>query len=114
MSVSAFAVSKFVRQGMVHSPSVRQILYRKFCQQPRAVADAGNRDAKGENALIHIRRAGGIDAVRSSGEDDADGVICPNFCQRHGAGMHLAIDMIFADTAGSWLYCPPKSGIKTR
>ena len=77
------------------------------CQKLGAVADAENRDAQGENARVHIRRAAGIDAVRSSGEDDSDRVKVPNFRQGHRAGMHFAIDMVFTDTTGNELVILP-------
>ena len=72
-------------------------------QKLRAIADSENRDSQRENARIHIRRAVGIDAVRPSGEDDTDRVIGSDFRQGHRAGMHFAINMVFADATGNEL-----------
>ena len=68
-----------------------------------AVADAQNRYPPGENRPVNPGRAVQVDGVRPAGEDDADGVHRPQFSQRSGPGLHLAVHIALPHPAGNEL-----------
>ena len=64
-----------------------------------AVAYAEHGNAKLEYLCIYLRRAGSVNALRTAGEDNADGVVCFYFVYRHAVGLYLAVDIAFTDSA---------------
>jgi hypothetical protein len=72
-------------------------------EQLAAVADAQYGHAQREDLRIHLGRACGVNAAGASGEDDADGVLGPNFADGHVVGFDLAVHIALADAAGNQL-----------
>src|SRR5262249_23261039 len=75
----------------------------KEVQDPHAVADAEHRHAEIDDRAIGERRALGVHARRTPGEDDALGRELANPRQRKVERMDLAVDALLADAAGDEL-----------
>ena len=69
-----------------------------------AVADAEDRHAEVKERLVAAGRAVEIDAVGSSGEDDADGIQSLNALKRRITGENDGIDPALAHAAGNELF----------
>ena len=73
------------------------------CHQLGAIADAQDRNTQIKNRLINVGGFLQIYAVGTAGKDDALGIHFFNGLQRHSIGVHFAVDIAFADTAGNQL-----------
>ena len=67
--------------------------------QLTAVADAENRQPEGEDLRVDLGRTFGVDALRTAGEDEADGVVFHQLAKRRGAGLDLAVYVCLAHAA---------------
>ena len=68
-----------------------------------AIADPQHRHAQVEDLRIAERRILSIDAARSAGEDESDGIHAFEFLQRRGVGLYLAVHPALPDPPGDQL-----------
>ena len=85
------------RQGAVNCRA--DLSAKCVCHELYAVADTKNRDAKVEDLLGHSRGIFKINAVRSTGEDDALGVHRADLLNGGLVGLDLAVDFVFSHAA---------------
>ena len=93
----------YLRLSVFADRSCSYLTAQLICHQLGTVADSQNRNTHIENRLINVRRFLQVYAVWSSSKDNALGVHLFNGFQRHGVGVHFAVDIAFADTAGNQL-----------
>ena len=71
--------------------------------QLAAVADTQNGHSQPKDLRVHMGRLLIVDAVGSSGKNDAHRIKCPDFLQGNGIGLYLTVDVALPDTAGDKL-----------
>ena len=92
-SLRLAVLARGILTGSGHFPA--EILRHELA----AVADAEDGDAELEDLGIDLRRALGINTLRTAGEDDADGVKGADLLHGHGVRLHFAIDIALAHAA---------------
>ena len=85
------------RQGAVNCRA--DLSTQRVSHELHAVADTKNRDAQVEDLLGHSRGIFKINAVRSTGEDDALGVHRADLLNGGLVGLDLAVDFVFSHAA---------------
>ena len=86
----------FARRALLRGADAPTELMR---HELTAVADAEDRYAQREQRRVDLRRAGGVNAVRPAGKDDAGRPERADRVERHGIGMQLAVHTALAHAA---------------
>ena len=80
---------------------------KRVSHQLDAITNAKYWDTLFKDRTVNTRGIVGVNAVGTSGEDNADWLFCDNFLQRRAIGEHLAINGTFAHTARNQLIILP-------
>ena len=72
---------------------------QRICHELASITDAKNGDPERKQRRIHVQGNRFIDALRASGQDDADGGKLPDLVRGDGAGLDLAVDVLLTHAA---------------
>ena len=82
---------------------LRDLAAQSVGHQLAAIADAKDGYAPSEDLRIYVGGSIQIDGVRTAGEDNADGVHCPQLPEGRGIGLDLAVNTALPHPAGDEL-----------